>query len=822
MPPTATPSRRRRMKARTAAVVALVGALLTLMAPPLAAAPSNPLALGLPNWVPGAGPLPGGTGDVIKWTDSSGFVHGAAAVKIHYQGNETDPFHLPTVGSRFYVHVELGAVQGSISSANFRLRVLLPAGITIPPLSSTDVVCTRTNAQYQIVDATTGWCGDPVQNGAYQEFPVVSVAGGEIVHYWFPVVSSRTAASGLGQIQFLGEQLTNLLPNTAPNPAISVVTPAVQPAPAGASVPSPPTLVRAAARDGGAAIAWSAPGTAGSSAIADYSARAFLTSTGGTAVTTCTGSAAAMACTLGGLTNGRAYWVDVTARNSAGSSSPSTPRVAVTPVAAATAPGTPQSVRAASADRAGVVTWAPPTTNGGSAVTSYRATAFTAATGGTAAGSCTSAGLVCTITGLTNGTAYYVSATATNGIGTSAASAPRVAVTPAVPVAVPAYPVPGRPTTVKAVPSTRGGTVTWVKAFSNGTLPILEYRVSVWTASGTLVTRCISTTPTCNVTGLNDGGTYFVDVRAVNLIGESVASSPRVPLQPASAPAAPGSVTTVGGYGSATIRWAAPTNGGSPVLAYRASAFTAAAGGSAFRSCESPTPGCTIGGLANGTRYYVSVTARNLAGTGAPSARVPVLTTSTRTAPSRPTSLVTRTASGTSTTFTWSPPAATGGSTISGYRVDLFPSATGTTPVASCTATTAATCTATGLTGGTAYWATVVARNTTGTSPASDRVLFRAGVPTTVTGIASTGPGLQLSWAAPAVAGSSPVSSYAARVWSAPSGGVLVTTCTPVVGFLSCPATPIHYLTTYYVDVIATNGAGTSPAPAARIPLSWS
>lgn len=814
------PSRGAARWRRAGLVVALVGAALVIAAPPAGAQVSNPLALYPPNWTIGRGSLPSGRGDIVEWIGEDNLVYGAAIAKVHYQGNETDPLRPPTVGNRFYVHVEIGAVPGAITRATFELSVLLPAGITVPTLSSTDVVCTRTNASYQVIDSTTGWCGDPIPVGVYQRFPDVVLTGGEIAHYWFPVVSSRTKASGLGPIQFLARQKDGLQPNTSINPAISQVTPDVKAAIA--SVPSPPQAVRAAARSAAAAIAWTAPGSTGSSGLTGYTARAYSTSTGGTALASCAAGASAAGCNLTGLTNGRAYWVDVTAQNATGPSSPSTPRVAVTPVASATTPGVPQAVRAAPANQSAVATWAPPTSNGGSAVTSYRATAYTAASGGTAAGSCTSAGLTCTITGLTNATTYYLSATATNGVGTSAASAPRIPVTPAVPVAVPASPVPGRPTTVKAVPGSRGGTVTWVKAFSNGPLPIIEYRVSVWNGSGVLVTRCISPTPSCNVTGLADGGTYFVDVRAVNLTGESIASFPRVPLQPASVPTAPTSPTATAGFGAATVRWAAPATGGSPVLSYRATAFSAATGGTAVRSCDSPTPGCTIGGLSNGTAYFVAVTARNLAGTGASSPRARVVPTATRTVPSQPTALVARSVSGTSTELAWTAPAATGGSTVSSYRADLYASATSTTSIGSCTSTTATTCTVGSLTAGTAYYASVVARNATGASAASARTLFRAGVPTTITGVVDTGPGIQLSWAAPTVVGASSVATYTARVWSAPSGGVLVATCSPPSGLLTCPATPIHFGTTYYVDVIALNGAGTSPAPAVRAPLSWS
>jgi hypothetical protein len=60
------------------------------------------------------------------------------------------------------------------------------------------------------------------------------------------------------------------------------------------------------------------------------------------------------------------------------------------------------------------------------------------------------------------------------------------------------------------------------------------------------------------------------------------------------------------------VSWAAPSStGGSPITGYRA---TASPGG---RSCSTGgSRGCTINGLANGTRYTFTVRASNAAGTG--------------------------------------------------------------------------------------------------------------------------------------------------------------------------------------------------------------
>ena len=95
-------------------------------------------------------------------------------------------------------------------------------------------------------------------------------------------------------------------------------------------------------------------------------------------------------------------------------------------------PSPPTGVSASAGDAQANVSWSVPSFTGGQPITSYTATA---SPGGK---TCTTSGApTCTIEGLTNGTAYTVTVTATNSIGTSAASTPSNPVTPAAPTPQP-------------------------------------------------------------------------------------------------------------------------------------------------------------------------------------------------------------------------------------------------------------------------------------------------------------------------------------------------------------------------------------------------
>ncbi|MBK9740814.1 MAG: fibronectin type III domain-containing protein [Actinobacteria bacterium] len=75
-----------------------------------------------------------------------------------------------------------------------------------------------------------------------------------------------------------------------------------------------------------------------------------------------------------------------------------------------------------------------------------------------------------------------------------------------------------------------------------------------------------------------------------------------------------------------------------------------------------------------------------------------------------------------------------------------------------------------------------------------------------------------VSWSAPTSAGGATVVSYAARAWSASSGGLIRSSCT-VGGTrgLTCVLRGLASGATYYVDVVAVNRTGTGSASKPRV-----
>ena len=272
------------------------------------------------------------------------------------------------------------------------------------------------------------------------------------------------------------------------------------------------------------------------------------------------------------------------------------------------APGAPTgvtAVRVAGSATSLQLNWATPASNGGAAIRSYK---ITASTGATHTSTVVPPATLTTYTwaGLTNATSYTFTIQAGNNVGLGAASSASTTIRPdatlTAPTGVTASRVSGSSTSL---------TVAWtVPTTPTGASAPTSYTMTS-TPSGHV---CATVTNGCTVTGLTAGTGYTFTLSATNANGTSPASASSASVAPAAAPttmAAPTSAALT--TSSLTVNWVAPSNNGSAITSYTA---TASPGG---QTCTINALTCTISGLTHGTTYTFTVRATNAVGTSAAS-----------------------------------------------------------------------------------------------------------------------------------------------------------------------------------------------------------
>ena len=312
-------------------------------------------------------------------------------------------------------------------------------------------------------------------------------------------------------------------------------------------------------------------------------------------------------------------------------------------------PGAPTFVIAAASIGTVTITWNAPTT--GAAVTSYSVSSLPAGY------TCSSSTTTCTVSGLTAGVYYTFSVIASNGYGSSSASAASNSVTPTASA-------PGIPGSVSAVASSSSATVSWSAAAPNGS-PVSIYTVTSLPAGGSCTTSGLS----CAITSLTNGTAYTFSVVATNTIGSgtrSLASNAVTPTPPVAN--APTGVSVKVGNAKLTVSWTAATTTGGAVTGYVATFANTLGNGSVSTTCTTTTAlTCSVSGLANGTQYAVTVQAKNASGVSLPSAAVSATPVTVPGAPKI--TKITATSGG--FTLTVTAPVSTGGSVITKYQYSL-------------------------------------------------------------------------------------------------------------------------------------------------------
>ncbi|MBU6330718.1 MAG: fibronectin type III domain-containing protein, partial [Acidobacteria bacterium] len=298
---------------------------------------------------------------------------------------------------------------------------------------------------------------------------------------------------------------------------------------------------------------------------------------------------------LSGLTNGTRYELVLRAVNAIGFG-PATPPVAFTPY---TTPAAPTGLVATAGDGEATIAFVPGADNG-SAITNYQ---YRIGSGPWTSFSPAELSSPVIVPGLTNNTAASIRLRAVNAAGTGTASS-AVSVTP-----VPGPTLPDAPTNLVVTPGDGSATITFTVGADGGSA-ITNHEYSFdgglsWTAFSPAVT-----TGSASLSGLTNGTTYRVVLRAVNALGNGDASEAAT-VTPFTVPDSPTGLTPAGDDGGVTIAFDEPADNGSPITNYEYRID----GGAwvPFSPAQSASP-VVIRGLTNDVRIGVELRAVNAAG----------------------------------------------------------------------------------------------------------------------------------------------------------------------------------------------------------------
>jgi len=179
------------------------------------------------------------------------------------------------------------------------------------------------------------------------------------------------------------------------------------------------------------------------------------------------------------------------------------------------------------------------------------------------------------------------------------------------PIATPTPVAPSAPTGITITPSTGSISVRFT-AGAAGTSPITTYKYSL-DGGTTWATRQSGTTASpIAITGLVNGTTYSVSIRAVSLVADGTAST-AISASLANAPATPtiGSATANAGR-TATVTWTLGSNGGSAITSHVVTAYLNGSGTAAKTVTVNGATAVTtsVTGLTVGGSYTFKVQAR--------------------------------------------------------------------------------------------------------------------------------------------------------------------------------------------------------------------
>jgi alpha-tubulin suppressor-like RCC1 family protein len=595
--------------------------------------------------------------------------------------------------------------------------------------------------------------------------------------------------------------------------------------------PTAPRDVRVVSANASLNVTWTAPVSNGGVAISSYVATAYTVGTTtvvGTPAVVTSGTSA----TITGLSNGSTYDIRVAAsHDSTGATLRGLESDTVKGVPGR--PTQPTGVAAsATASQTLVVTWNKVADVPGITVAGYRLTFVNGTTSSTtyfSTTSCPASTCTYSATGLTNGTNYTISV-AGYVAGPSYGLASETVTARAMGAA-------GAPT-VEAETGNESAVVNITAPVSTGGTDITGYTVSVTPTPADAYEATLDSAPLpFTLTGLTNGTTYTVTVKALNAMGESAAGTDTV--VPATVPSSPQSVRAR--PGSIVVTWAVPgSSGGASVTHYVISVTdsdgvstqfsTATSNPTGTASCTTAGRSCTINSvytsespetlttIPNDMEYRVEVSAANNQGVGDPSSTYVLVSGQ----PDLPTNVEAR--GGIDVIeLCWTPPAGT----LTAYQVDLSRgsyASTVTVDVGMLTSPSWCISPKAGFSFGTdddgvdvivGVNHTLTVKATVSTSdyvfgvPSEEVEATPYGLPgaPSIQGIGTTASTATITWSAAAPRGSA-VTAYTA--YAMPTGE----SCSWTAGALSCTITNLTGNDTYGFYVEATNTAGVGPPSA--------
>ncbi len=553
------------------------------------------------------------------------------------------------------------------------------------------------------------------------------------------------------------------------------------------------------------------------------------------------------------LTSGTTYYVTVSATNGVGLQSTATSNGVTVDNTPPTVTGIPNDGTGADINYQTSTTtlsanWASVFADAQSGITGYQ-WAIGTTSGGTNIQGFTSVGTATTATNsslsLTSGTTYYVTVSATNGVGLQSTATSNGVTVDNTPPTVTGIPNDGTGADINYQTSTTTLSANWASVFADAQSGITGYQWAIGTTSGGtniqgFTSVGTATTATNSSLSLTSGTTYYVTVSATNGAGlQSTATSNGVTVDntPPTVTGIPNDGTGADiNYQTSTTtlsaNWASVfADAQSGITGYQWAIGTTSGGTNiqGFTSVGTATTATNSSlSLTSGTTYYVTVSATNGAGLQSTATSNGVTVDN---APPTVTGIpndgtgadINYQSSTTTLSANWAGVFADSVSGITGYEWAIGTTSGGTNiqGFTSVGAATTATNSSLSLTSGTTYYATVRATNGAGLqSIATSNGVTVDNAPPTVTGIPNDGTGadinyqtstttLSANWAGVFADSVSGITGYEWAIGTT-SGGTNVQGFTSVGTATTATNSSLSLTsgTTYYATVRATSGAG--------------